>query len=234
MSTLTDEIVAKLKDAADESLIPVLEYFFKTGKGQYGEGDVFIGLKNPQTRAFAKEYRAIPLADVVSLLKNPIHQVRLLALLIMAWQYKKGTEEKKSEILQLYLDNTKYINNWDLVDLSAPDIVGCELLRGKRDFLPRLVNSGFLWEERIAVISTITLVRHGEFGLTIELVKVFMNHPHDLIHKVCGWVLREIGKKDRRVLTDFLNEYKLNLPRTTLRYAIEHYPQEERKVFLTK
>eukprot|EP00831_Metopus_contortus_P003709 TRINITY_DN11367_c0_g2_i1.p2 TRINITY_DN11367_c0_g2~~TRINITY_DN11367_c0_g2_i1.p2 ORF type:complete len:240 (-),score=46.48 TRINITY_DN11367_c0_g2_i1:1048-1767(-) len=208
--------------------------FFKTGPGQYGEGDVFLGVNNPTVRQIAKEYREMTITEVVKLLKNKHHEIRLCALLILVEHYRKGDDPLREQILEIYLKNTRYINNWDLVDLSAPGIVGEAALSSKHDMLDLLAGSPYLWNQRIAMVSTLTLIRHGEFAVTLRLTERFLNHPHDLIHKAAGWMLREVGKHDRAVLTKFLLKHKHAMPRTMLRYAIEHYPEEQRQEFLRK
>lgn len=208
--------------------------FFKTGPGQYGEGDIFLGVNNPTVRQIAKEYRELPITEAVKLLKNPYHEIRLCALLILVEHYRKGDKPLRERILEIYLKNTRYINNWDLVDLSAPGIVGEAALNFKHDMLDCLAGSPYLWDQRIAMVATLTLIRHGEFATTLRLTERFLSHPHDLMHKAAGWMLREVGKRDRTVLTEFILKHKLAMPRTMLRYAIEHYPEEQRQAFLKK
>jgi 3-methyladenine DNA glycosylase AlkD len=208
--------------------------FFKTGRGQYGEGDVFLGVNNPTVRQIAKEYRELPITEAVKLLKNPYHEIRLCALLILVEHYRKGDKPLRERILEIYLKNTLYINNWDLVDLSAPGIVGEAALTPQSDMLDFLAGSTYLWNQRIAMVSTLTLIRHGEFAVTLRLAERFMSHPHDLMHKAAGWMLREVGKRNRAILTKFLLKHKHVMPRTMLRYAIEHYPEEQRQEFLKK
>ena len=210
----------------------ILQRFFKTGEGQYGEGDVFLGLMNPVTRAQAKKHAMLPMRETVRLLKSRYHEVRLCALLIWVRQYDKGTPEVRQRIFTHYLKNATYVNNWDLVDLSAPNIVGRHLLGQPRDILYDLAESPLLWEQRIAVIATLTFIRHGEFDDTLKLAERVLTHPHDLIHKAAGWALREVGKRDRPLLTQFIEQHKRRMPRTMLRYAIEQYPDAERKAFL--
>lgn len=228
------KIEMTLQKASHPEKIEHLQKFFQTSPGCYGEGDIFIGLSNPEVRVFVKQYKDITLDDIAELLKNSVHEVRLLALLIMVNKYKKGDATAKEAIYQLYLAYTQYINNWDLVDLSAPQIVGEHLLNGKRAILKKLAKSKLLWEQRIAVVSTLTLIRHGEFSDTLSLTELYLRHPHALMHKACGWMLREVGKRDKGVLSQFLSEHKNKMPRTMLRYAIEHYSPEERKDWLKK
>jgi len=208
--------------------------FFKTGPGQYGEGDVFLGVNNPTIRQIAKEYRKLAITEAVNLLKNRHHEIRLCALLILVEHYRKGDHPLREQILEIYLNNTRYINNWDLVDLSAPGIVGEAVLSKKYDMLDSLTESPYLWDQRIAMVATLTLIRHSEFAAALRLAERFLPHPHDLMHKAVGWMLREVGKRNRAVLTEFLQQHKLVMPRTMLRYAIEHYPEEQRQAFLKK
>lgn len=232
--SLVAKIEMALREASHAEKIEHLQKFFQTSTGGYGEGDIFIGLTNPEVRSFVKQYKDIPLDNVTKLLKNAVHEIRLLALLIMVNKYEKGDVSIREAIYKLYLANIRHINNWDLVDLSAPGIVGVHLLNGKRSILKKLAKSNSLWEQRIAVISTLTLIRHGEFKETLSLAEQLLTHPHDLMHKACGWALREIGKRNKAVLSEFLSKYKLKMPRTMLRYAIEHYSIEERKEWLKK
>ncbi len=206
--------------------------FFKTGKGEYGDGDCFLGLTNPQCHDFAKQFKNITLEQTELLLQNKYHEIRLIALFILVRKYKTKDINLKVQIYSLYLKNTKHINNWDLVDLSASKILGTHLLDKKRDILTTLANSKNLWEERIAIIATHTFIKNKDYTPTLNLAKQFLTHKHDLIHKACGWMLREVGKQDKPVLSAFLTEHKNNMPRTMLRYAIEHYTPEERKTWL--
>ncbi len=208
--------------------------FFKCGDGQYGAGDRFLGIPNPEMRRFAKQYRDLPLSQAVELLDSPWHEIRSCALQIMVAQYAKADERQKAEIYRLYLESTHRINNWDLVDLSAPDIVGEHLLARDRSTLYALAASPLLWDQRIAIVATITFIRHRDFGDTLKLAEMFLTHRHDLMHKATGWMLREAGKRDRATLTAFLHEHKAAMPRTALRYAIEHYPEAERKAFMKR
>lgn len=234
MSLDHHEVEAAVKAAGRPEKAVVLQGFFKTGKGQYGEGDVFLGVTVPVNRKIALEFLGLPLSEAVKLLKSPYHEIRFCALMIWVEQYCRGDEKTKGKIHRLYLKNTQYVNNWDLVDLSAPDIVGEHVLTGDRSVLYRLAESSSLWEQRIAMVSTLPLIRHGEFADTLRLSGQFLAHPHDLMHKASGWMLREVGKRDRAVLTEFLRKYAVSMPRTMLRYAIEHYPEEQRKEFLKR
>lgn len=228
------EIITELQSVADSEKANHLQRFFKTKPGQYGEGDLFLGITVPIIRDIAKANKQTPVSELQKLLRNKYHEIRLCALLITVEQYKKAGEEVKKELFDFYLKHTDYINNWDLVDLSCPEIVGGYLLNKERSILYQLAENHHLWEQRIAIVSTQKFIRNNDFGDTFELTKKLINHSHDLIHKAMGWMLREVGKRDRETLTDFLEEYTTQLPRTTLRYAIEHYPESQRQHFLKK
>lgn len=213
----------KLKNPARAKL---LRRYFKTGKGEYGEGDVFIGLTVPQVRAVARKYREVPLSQVSKLLHNPIHEFRLTALIILT--DKKLTKE----IVDFYLANTRYINNWDLVDLSSHEILGTYLLDKPRAVLYTLAKSKNIWERRIAVISTFAFLRKGDTRDSLKLAKVLMHDTHDLMYKAVGWVLREVGKRDEKALVDFLATRYKTMPRTMLRYTIEKFDEKRRAQYL--
>jgi 3-methyladenine DNA glycosylase AlkD len=206
--------------------------FFKTGKGEYGEGDVFLGLSAPVLRAIAKRYRTLSLVDLEELLSAREHEMRSAALLILVAQYEKGDEALRKEILKLYLRNTRYINNWDLVDCSCREIVGAHLRTGSRRLLTKLARSKSLWERRIAMISTMPLVWEGDFEDALRVAAMLLDDRHDLIHKAVGWVLRVVGDEDRAALLGFLKKHYARVPRTALRYAIEHFSSEDRKKML--
>lgn len=211
-----------------------LSRFFKTGPGQYGEGDRFLGVMVPYSRAIAKANKAMPLEEVQLLLESPWHEARLCALLILVYRFKerKITEEEREQIYSFYIKNARRCNNWDLVDLSCRDIVGEYLVDKDRSILYRLADSENLWEQRIAIVATWAFIRRLDFNDTLALAERLMAHKHDLMHKAVGWMLREVGKKDRETLTNFLEKNATQLPRTTLRYAIEHYPEPQRQYFL--
>ena len=208
--------------------------FFKTGPGQYGEGDLFVGPSVPECRRIAKKHAGLSLTDVTQLLKSRYHEERLIALLILVRQFEKGNEHTRKKIFDLYLASTKYINNWDLVDLSAPKIVGEFLLQNKSWLiLKKLAKSQSLWERRIAILATYTFTCIGDPRPTLEISALLLDNKHDLIHKAVGWMLREMGKHcGQKTLTDFLDSRLLLLPRTTLRYAIERFPETLRKHYL--
>lgn len=210
----------------------ILARFFKTGPGQYGEGDRFIGVKVPPTRRVAREFKSLPLAEVECLLHSEIHEERLLALVILVGNFEKGDDAIRKRIYDRYLANTKHINNWDLVDLSAPQIVGGFLESRSRRPLDRLVKSASLWERRISIVATHWFIRHGDFADTLRIAERLVTDSEDLIHKAVGWMLREVGKRDVAVLEEFLGERCRVMPRTMLRYAIERFPEEKRQAYL--
>ena len=230
MRTMKEE----LKSKANSEKAKILSGFFKTGKGEYGEGDVFLGVVVPELRKIAKKYSGIDSMEVGELLNSKIHEERLCALFILIGHYKKADLEQREKIVRFYLANTKNINNWDLVDLSAPNILGDYLLDKDRVVLYRLVKSENLWERRIAVLLTFTFIREGQFKDSLRIFAILLKDKHDLIHKAVGWMLREIGKRDVNVLRAFLNKHYKEMPRTMLRYAIEKLDEKERKGFLER
>lgn len=207
--------------------------FFKTGKGQYGEGDVFIGVSNPQVQAVVKEfYKNTEIAEIQELLNDKIHELRFAGLLILVAQYQKASKNQQQIIVDFYLKNLSQINNWDLVDCSAYKILGKFLLDKDRQVLYDLAGTGHLWSERVAVVSTMELIRNGQFTDTFRLSEIFLTHPHDLMHKACGWMLREVGKREELALEEFLDEHLTKMPRTMLRYAIEKMEEKKRLRYL--
>ena len=223
---------------ADPAVAKILMRFFKTGPGQYGEGDKFLGIKNPLTRRTAKAFRDLPSDEAERAAQSPWHELRLCALLILAnrYQRKNTTGAERADIFERYAELARqgFVNNWDLVDLTAPDIAGAWAFAHGVETLERFAASGRLWEERIAVLSMFPFIRAGQTDIPFRMVDRFLPHPHDLMHKACGWMLREIGKRDRAALTGYLLTHKAAMSRTTLRYAIEHYPEPERKAFSAK
>ena len=222
----------QLRTAASPARRKVNEGYFKTGPGEYAEGDKFIGLSVPSLRALAREHKALSLRDATTLLKSPWHEERALALMILVRQYQRGDEKTRAAIHSLYLRNTKHINNWDLVDVSAEHIVGPQLPRGKRGLLVRLAKSKDLWERRIAILSTFHYIKAGEFDDALRIATIHLDDDEDLIHKATGWMLREIGKRDRRVEEAFLRKHATRMPRTMLRYAIEKFPEPLRRKYM--
>lgn len=208
--------------------------FFRTGKGDYGEGDRFLGITVPEQRKIAKKYIDLDLNDLQILIQNKYHESRLTALIILVNKYRKLTlEEEKKQIIEFYLRNTKFINNWDLVDTSA-EILGAYYEDKNKKIFKKLAKSNNLWEQRISIISTFYLIKKNEFDLTLEISQILLHHNHDLIHKAVGWMLREVGKRDLSVEISFLNKNYTTMPRTMLRYAIEKFPEDLRAHYLMK
>lgn len=231
---MLDKLKRDLKEASDSKQAELLQRFFKTGKDQYGEGDIFLGIKVPVQRIIAKKYYDLTLNELQELLNSKIHEERLVSLLILIHKFKKAKKDgfKRKQIFEFYLKNTKNINNWDLVDLSAQNIVGEFLQKESTGILRELARSENLWERRIAIISTATFIKKRNFGETLVIADLLIKDSHDLIHKAVGWMLREIGKKNQDVLELFLfSRYKI-MPKTMLRYAIEKFPEEKRKKYL--
>jgi 3-methyladenine DNA glycosylase AlkD len=255
---LTGQFKKDLKKFADPQKVKLLQRFFKTGKGEYGEGDVFLGIMVPQSRALAKKYKDLDLKAVKSLIESKYHEERLIALFILINKYK--TTNHKKICFHFYVKNMKYINNWDLVDLSAPNIVGRHLFnqRGPAASLPpvsapseasvravgspssgvtplilvNLAKSKNIWERRIAVLATFWFIKNNKFGESLKLAEILLSDKQDLIHKAVGWMLREIGKRDRETEIEFLNKYYKQMPRTMLRYAIERFPKNLKRSYM--
>lgn len=237
-----------LRHLANPSKAQILQRFFKTGPGEYGAGDVFLGIQVPLQRQIAKKYAQLKLNDLEKLFHSKIHEYRLVALLILVDQYTRGSQADKNKIFCFYLKNSRFINNWDLVDLSAPKIVGDYLFNyahhptgetspsrhPNKKILYSLAQSKNLWQRRIAVISTLEFIRHYDFGATLKLAKILLTDRHDLIHKAVGWMLREVGKRDQKILEKFLNQHAHQMPRAMLRYALEKLPAPKRKHYLNK
>jgi len=221
-----------LKDIADPQRAKHSLRFFKTGKGEYGAGDRFLGITVPAVRALARQYRDLPLRDVEGLLHSRWHEERLLALLLWVDRFRRGDAKQRQHIHQKYLHSIRYINNWDLVDSSAGQIVGVFLADKDKRVLFRLARSANLWERRIAVIATFHFIRNGRFTEILKIATLLLHDEHDLIHKAVGWMLREVGKRDRPCLERFLIRHQANMPRTMLRYAIEHLPAPQRRRYL--
>lgn len=219
------QVIDDLRTFADPEKALILRRFFKTGKGQYGENDVFWGIVVPKIRKVAKSYARIPLGEVSKLIRHKAHEVRLCGLFILVGQYP----EKPDEAYRLYLDNIKFINNWDLVDLSAPNIVGAHLYERDRQPLYNFAYSNNLWERRIAIISTFNFIRKGGHTDTFKIAEILLNDKHDLIHKAVGWMLREVGKRcSEEIEEEFLKRHARKMPRTMLRYALERFTPDKR------
>lgn len=232
MTTSVTTVHKELRALASPETAANLQRFFKTGAGQYGEGDVFLGIKVPPLRVLARQYRSADLRTVSALLDSRYHEERLFALLLLMQFYQRGTDEQQQAAFDLYLGNTQRINNWDLVDISAPHIVGRHLENRPRKVLHKLARSPLLWERRIAIIATAWFIRLGDFADTLRIAGMLLQDEHDLMHKAVGWMLREVGKRDLAVEEDFLKANYQNMPRTMLRYAIERFPEAKRKNYL--
>lgn len=227
------EILKVIHSFTNPEKAKILQRFFKTGKGQYGEGDIFLGIVVPIQRKIAKQFSTLALNDVATLLRKPIHECRLIALFILMAQFKKGSEQKKKAIFDLYMSNTVYVNNWDLIDLSAPTIVGEYLQNKDITTLYKFAKSSSLWKKRIAILALFTDIKNGRFDRALSIAEILVNDSHDLIHKAVGWMLREMGKRGGLNEEElFLKKYAATMPRTMLRYAIERFPEEKRQFYL--
>ena len=233
---MLEQLQKELNDLRNPEQAKNLQRFFKTGAGEYAEGDIFLGIKVPVSRQLAKKYSHLNFQEIQQLLNSKIHEHRLIALLILIEKYKKSKKNRleQRKIFELYLKNTKNINNWDLVDLSAPQILGDFLQKEGTDLLINLAQSKNLWERRIAIISTYSFIKKRRFGETLEISEILLNDTHDLIHKAVGWMLREVGKRNKPMLDLFLMQRYHKMPRVMLRYAIEKFPEDERKRWLKK
>lgn len=231
---ITKEIQRELEQYIDPVKREYLPNFFKTGKGQYGEGDKFLGIVVPNTRIVAKRHKDVPFEVMAELLQSEWHECRLCALLMLVERFKKCDEKGKKEIFDFYLSQTSRINNWDLVYLSAPGIVGEYLKDKPRDVLYRLAGNELLWDQRIAVVSTYALIKNDDFIDILALSEHFLCTRYDLMQKAVGWMLREMGKRNKDLLVQFLEKHCKVMPRTMLRYAIEKFPEEERKEFMKR
>jgi len=228
-----DPITKELRKYASREKAVVLQGFFKTGPGEYAQGDKFIGVKAPDIRKVSLKYSGLPEREVLGLLYSPVHEERLLALSILIARFSKAGEEERTGIFRLYLKNTRQINNWDLVDLSAPQIVGRYLADKDKKLLYGLAVSKSLWERRIAIVSTLAFIRLNRFAETLKIAAMLLKDKEPLIHKAAGWMLREVGKRSRKTEEGFLDKHALNMPRTMLRYAIERFPEAERRAYLS-
>ena len=234
MKQLTKTITNKLQALSDAEKREIFPKFFKAGKGEYGEGDRFLGVTVPNIRAIAKLHKDISIEEIRELLQSEWHEVRLCALIIMVEKSKKKDEALRKELFNLYLSQTKRINNWDLVDLSCRFIIGEYLLDKSRDILYQLAQSPLLWDNRIAIVSTYAFIRKGQLEDTYALSDLMMQYPHDLMHKAIGWMLREAGKRDSERLYDYVMSHRADMPRTMLRYAIEKFSPKERSILMER
>jgi 3-methyladenine DNA glycosylase AlkD len=235
MSKLS-ELQKETRTLANPEKSALLMRFFKTGKGEYAEGDIFLGIMVPESRKISLKYFDFSLPDTEKLLHSKFHEERLIALFILIYQFEKGDESAQKKIFSLYIANTQYINNWDLIDITAPKIIGEFLFRkGKGiDVLRKMACSKSLWERRIAILATFQYIKNNRFEETLEIAEKLLFDPHDLIHKAVGWGLREVGKRDQALEEEFLKKHAKEMPRTMLRYAIEKFPEEKRKIYLNR
>ena len=234
MKQLTKPITNELQALSDAEKREIFPKFFKAGKGEYGEGDRFLGVTVPNIRAIAKLHKDISIEEIRDLIQSEWHEVRLCALIIMVEKSKKKDETLRQQLFDLYLSQTDRINNWDLVDLSCRFIVGEYLLNRSRDILYQLAQSPLLWDNRIAIVSTYAFIRKGQLEDTYALSDLMMYHPHDLMHKAIGWMLREAGKRDPERLYDYVMSHRADMPRTMLRYAIEKFSPKERAILMKR
>jgi len=228
MHSLEQELLSQ----KDEEKAKIYARFFKTGKGQYGEGDIFIGITVPQQRAIAKKYKKLSLKELEYFLKNPIHEFRFTSLVILTEKCTKATEKEKKEIFDFYIKQRKYINNWDLIDCTTPNIIGAYLFDKDKSLLYQLAQSSSLWDRRMAILATFYFLKKEHYKETLEIAELLLKDKQDLIHKATGWMLRELGKKNQRVEEIFLKKHAKVMPRTMLRYAIERFPKEKRTFYL--
>jgi 3-methyladenine DNA glycosylase AlkD len=229
---VTAEIQQELKSLADPRHAAVLQRFFKTGPGQYGERDRFRGIRVPVLRKVARKYRHLSLAEAEQLLQSAFHEDRLLALLLLIEHYYRDDDTVRDGIHRFYLDHTGWVNNWDLVDASAPHLVGHYLKDRSKDLLIRLAASRVLWERRMAIMATFHFIKQGDYDETFRVARLLLGDPEDLIHKAVGWMLREVGKRDVTAAEAFLQAHYRKMPRTMLRYAIERLPEARRQAYL--
>ena len=234
MKQITKTITSELQALTNAEKREIFPRFFKAGKGEYGEGDRFLGVTVPNIRAIAKLHKDISIEEIRELLQSEWHEVRLCALIIMVEKSKKKDEALRKELFNLYLSQTKRINNWDLVDLSCRFIIGEYLLDKSRDILYQLAQSSLLWDNRIAIVSTYAFIRKGQLEDTYALSDLMMQHPHDLMHKAIGWMLREAGKRNPERLYDYVMSHRADMPRTMLRYAIEKFSPKERPILMKR
>jgi 3-methyladenine DNA glycosylase AlkD len=234
VSVAVSTIHREMADLANPARAAVVSRFFKTAPGQYGAGDRFLGIPVPVIRKLAVKYQGASPRVLTRLLRSPWHEERLLALLILVRQYARGDLARRETIYRLYMSHTASINNWDLVDCSAEQIVGAHLRDGTRAPLLRLARSKDLWERRIAMLATFHYIKRGAFDETLRIARILRDDPHDLIHKAVGWMLREVGKRNRDVEEAFIQQHAARMPRTMLRYAIEHFPERLRQRYLSQ
>lgn len=227
-----EDVSRELQSLADPAKAAILQRFFKTGPGQYGDGDIFLGVIVPKSRQVAKKFSQLPLEEIRTLLYSPVHEERLVALLILMRKYDSSSQSEKEEIVKFYIDNLTQVNNWDLVDLSAPGILGAHLKKGARQVLYTLAKSSSMWKRRVAIVSTYYLIRNGEFEETLRIAEILLHDDQDLVHKAVGWMLREVGKRNAALEEAFLDKHYSIMPMTMLRYAIERFQQEKKSHYM--
>ena len=228
------KIKEDLEKAANPEKVNIYQRFFKTGKGEYGEGDIFIGLTVPKQREIAKKYVSLDLNDVKDLLSNKVHEYRLTGFLILVYKFEKADEKEKKNIVEFYLKNIKSANNWDLIDCVADKILGNYLIDKDKEILYELAKTDNLWKKRIAIISTFGFIKNNQFEDTLKISEILLNDEHDLIHKAVGWMLREVGKRDIKTEEVFLKKYYKTMPRTMLRYAIEKFDSKKKAFYMNR
>jgi len=227
-----EEVMRKLKSLENRKRALHSQRFFKTGPGEYGEGDLFLGIPVPELRRVAKQCASLSLREIRQLLASPLHEERLVALLLLVAHFQQGDEGERERIYSFYLQHTRFVNNWDLVDLSAVKIVGAFLFNKEREILFEMASSSSLWERRIAIMATFFFIKENDFSDALKIGALLLHDEEDLIHKAVGWMLREVGKRHRPTEERFLKEHYRTMPRTMLRYAIEHFPEERRQGYL--
>ena len=230
--TTAQNVIQSLRNIASPEIAEHSFRFFKAGPDEYAEGDKFLGIRVPEQRKIARKNRQLPLSEIHKLLQSEYHEIRLTGLFILVYQYEKADPSRQKEIFQFYMENLDRVNNWDLVDSSAKYIAGHFLFDKDRSVLYKLADSENLWERRVSVLTTFYFIDQGDFSTTLDICEKLLNDDEDLIHKATGWMLREIGKKEKQVLTQFLDKHSKNMPRTMLRYAIEKLPENERQGYL--
>ncbi|MGB8316541.1 MAG: DNA alkylation repair protein [Ignavibacteriaceae bacterium] len=226
------ELKQTVKNNSNKQQAIILQRFFKTGKGEYGEGDVFAGIKVPLSRKIANDFKDLDFTDLQKVIQSKIHEERLITLFILIAKYKNSDDAVREKLFNFYLKNIRYVNNWDLVDLSAEKIIGAYLIDKDKRLLFDLVKSNNIWERRIAIMSTFCFIKANQFAVALKISELLLKDKHDLIHKASGWMLREIGKRDIQAEEVFLQKYYKNMPRTMLRYAIEKFPEKKRLNYL--
>lgn len=227
-----EQVRKRLRQLADRDRAEVTQRFFKTGPGEYGEGDVFLGVRVPDLRRLAREFQELDLKAIKTLLRSAIHEERALALLILLRNYQRGGDKERERIYTFYMNHLRFINNWDLVDLSADHVVGAFLKDKSRNPLRKLARSADLWERRVSILATFHYIKAGEFSETLQIARALLSDEEDLIQKAVGWMLREVGKRDLATEERFLREHYRKMPRTMLRYAIERFPEAKRQSYL--